>query len=47
MADGSALEAQLENSEIGSYHGYPMPDSDPFVQDVMERWRAIGEQAHE
>lgn len=36
--EGIALEAQLENAEFGSYHGYPMPDSDPFIEDVLKRW---------
>lgn len=33
------LEAQLENPETGCYHGYPMPESDPFAAEVMNRWR--------
>lgn len=36
--DGFALEAQLENPEKGTYHGYPMPESDPMVQQVLARW---------
>lgn len=35
---GHPLEAQLENPELGSYHGYPMPDSDPFASLVAQRW---------
>lgn len=35
---GIALEAQLENPRNGTYHGYPMPDSDPFIQEVTKRW---------
>ena len=42
MANGQALEAQLENRETGSYHGYPMPESDPFAQAVLTRWHAVG-----
>lgn len=38
--DGSALEAQLENWETGDYHGYPMPPTDPFVEQVIEQWKA-------
>jgi hypothetical protein len=38
--DGTALEAQLENRESGDYHGYPMPPTDPFVEQVMEQWKA-------
>lgn len=37
-AGGRALEAQLENPDQGIYHGYPMPDSDPFASVVAQRW---------
>lgn len=40
--DGFALEAQLENPQLGSYHGYPMPETDPMAQEVALRW----EQCH-
>jgi len=36
--DGHPVEAQLDNVEAGSFHGYPMPESDPFVHEVLERW---------
>jgi hypothetical protein len=35
-ADGSPLEAQLERD--GIYHGYPMPENDPFRAEVLKRW---------
>ncbi|MNU98630.1 hypothetical protein D3C71_887420 [compost metagenome] len=35
---GRALEAQLENSQIGSYHGYPMPSNDPLAKVVYDTW---------
>ena len=35
--DGIAMEAQLENPELGSYHGYPMPETDPLSQEVLRR----------
>ena len=38
---GHAMEAQLENPELGSYHGYPMPETDPLSQEVLRRWRAL------
>lgn len=38
------LEAQLESSVSGSYHGYPMPKEDPFREEVLKRWR---EQDHD
>ncbi|HNK31438.1 hypothetical protein [Plasticicumulans sp.] len=37
-ANGTPLEAQLENPELGRYHGYPMPESDPLAADVLKRW---------
>lgn len=37
-ADGYPLEAQLENRVQGTYHGYPVPDSDPFRERILERW---------
>lgn len=39
-SDGIPLEAQLENPEIGVYHGYPMPESDPFSNEVIKEWKA-------
>ena len=36
--DGHPLEAQLDNAEQGSYHGYPMPETDPFREEVLARW---------
>jgi hypothetical protein len=35
---GFPLEAQLENVEQGTYHGYPMADSDPFGEMVLKYW---------
>ena len=37
--DGTVFEAQLENANLGQYHGYPMPLSDPFRQVVIDRTR--------
>jgi hypothetical protein len=39
--DGKPLEAQLENAGNGTYHGYPMPASDPLASDVVQRWRCL------
>ena len=36
--EGRPLEAQLENADTGSYHGYPMPETDPFGPVVVEYW---------
>ena len=37
--NGVPLEAQLENSERGIYHGYPLPANDPLHGVVLKRWR--------
>jgi hypothetical protein len=37
--DGYPLEAQLENALQGHYHGYPMPEADPFRDAVLAKWR--------
>jgi hypothetical protein len=39
-ADGIPLEAQLENREMGTYHGYPMPENDAFRDTVLRLWNA-------
>lgn len=36
--DGFPLEAQLENQEKGTYHGYPMPEDDDFRNEILDRW---------
>lgn len=42
MEDGKLvpLESQIENPEIGTYHGYPLPPTDPMHDCVLERWRS-------
>jgi hypothetical protein len=35
---GWPLEAQLENPQKGTYHGYPMPETDPFRDHVIAKW---------
>lgn len=37
-ANGTPVEAQLENQTVGSYHGYPMPETDPFREEILARW---------
>lgn len=37
--NGVALEAQLENPETGTYHGYPMPESDPLAVEITKLWQ--------
>ncbi|MBF0625130.1 MAG: hypothetical protein HQL82_10025 [Magnetococcales bacterium] len=37
--DGIPLEAQIENAGQGTYHGYPMPNTDPFRDKILERWQ--------
>lgn len=41
-SDGLPLEAQLENSEQGTYHGYPMPEGDPMRQVILDAWHERG-----
>ena len=38
---GVALEAQLDNEEQGTYHGYPMTQDDPLREEVILRWNLI------
>ncbi|HEX9048806.1 MAG TPA: hypothetical protein VF988_17405 [Verrucomicrobiae bacterium] len=38
--DGIALEAQLDNCELGSYHGYPMREDDGFREKVIAKWQS-------
>lgn len=45
MDDETPLEAQLESSETGSYHGYPMQKEDPFYEEVIKQWRIRSELA--
>lgn len=35
---GVAFEGQLENPAQGTYHGYPMPDTDPLKEQVLAWW---------
>ena len=37
--DGEAFEAQLENQELGHYHGYPMPAEDDFRKVILDEWK--------
>lgn len=39
-SEGIPFEAQLDNQETGSYHGYPMPEADPFRDLVLRAWKA-------
>ena len=41
--DGVPLEAQLENADNGTYHGYPMPEADAFRETVIAKWEACNE----
>ena len=40
-AMGWPLEAQLENAGRGTYHGYPMPETDPYREEVLARWKQL------
>ncbi len=42
VSDGDIpLEARLDNSEKGSYHGYPLPPSDPLAIEIVKRWKEM------
>jgi hypothetical protein len=36
--NGRPLEAQLENPSNGTYHGYPMPETDPLASEIAQLW---------
>jgi len=36
--NGVALEAQLDNEQTGTYHGYPLQESDPLSREILHRW---------
>jgi hypothetical protein len=37
-SDGTPFEAQLDNQEAGTYHGYPMTGADPFCEVILRAW---------
>jgi hypothetical protein len=37
--NGVPLEAQLENQEQGTYHGYPLLPCSGLWNEVLERWQ--------
>ena len=37
--NGIALEAQLDNVEAATYHGYPMGSGDPLASEILKRWK--------
>ncbi|MHB9098707.1 MAG: hypothetical protein ACYC5X_12900 [Syntrophales bacterium] len=39
--NGHPLEAQLENPMMGTYHGYPMPSTDPLAAEIVRRWNIL------
>jgi hypothetical protein len=39
--DGWPMEAQLENPQKGTYHGYPMTQADPFHEEVLAKWKKL------
>ena len=36
---GIPMEAQLDNQETGSYHGYPLSEGDPFREEILGKWQ--------
>lgn len=45
--EGVVFEAQLENVELGTYHGYPMSHGDPFRAEVVVQWNLRSNTPHE
>jgi hypothetical protein len=43
VADAEIYEAQLENAELGIYHGYPVPLADIFRQRILDRLQQLGQ----
>jgi hypothetical protein len=39
VCDGEPFESELENSVLGTYHGYPMPANDDFRDVVLKEWK--------
>jgi hypothetical protein len=37
---GVPLEAQLDNQETATYHGYPMQRTDPLTSEIIRRWNS-------
>ncbi|MCB1130054.1 MAG: hypothetical protein KDN05_02930 [Verrucomicrobiae bacterium] len=42
-SSGYPLEAQLENSGKGTYHGYPLDENDDFRDAVIAKWKQLHE----
>lgn len=38
---GDVLEARCDDTERGTYHGYPLARHDPIVELVLKRWREL------
>lgn len=38
-SSGIPLEAQLENQELGSYHGYPLQKTSPLWDLILQSWK--------
>lgn len=42
VSERVAYEAQLENREAGTYHGYPLTSDDDFIKTVFLEWDQRG-----
>jgi len=40
-SEGIVFEAELENRVQGHYHGYPLPEDDEIVKQVLEAWETL------
>ena len=42
LSDGSVYEAKYGGSVEGAYHGYPLPESDTFSNEIRRKWKEKG-----
>jgi hypothetical protein len=45
VTNAEIYEAQLENAELGFYHGYPMPLADVFRERILDRLQHLEQQS--
>ena len=42
LPDGTVYEAKNGGSAEGAYHGYPLPESDSFAEEIRNAWKEKG-----
>lgn len=43
-ATGEVYEARVTNPHSAEYHGFPVLDTDPLKREIVNKWRARGQQ---